>query len=223
MAEHGFNGWVDFGTPFFSAKNPDADLNPALTEFFLELEQQGERYRNPDRTPSHQVEIFESAFDLFNWNQPSVQAMRQFCMANVWRAVQQCNGYSVEHCKGLQAVVDSWFHITRTGGYIATHTHPMASWSGVYMVDPGGEPEGDELGGVINFKDTRPQANMYIDPGNQRMQRPFSHGSINYPMKPGDLMLFPSWVQHEVTPYLGRKPRITVAFNCSFKRRGERD
>jgi hypothetical protein len=37
-------------------------------------------------------------------------------------------------------------------------------------------------------------------------------------MQPGDLMVFPSFVQHEVTPYFGQAPRITVAANCSFRK-----
>ncbi len=36
-------------------------------------------------------------------------------------------------------------------------------------------------------------------------------------MRPGDLLVFPSYVQHEVTPYFGEQPRITVAANCSFR------
>ena len=32
---------------------------------------------------------------------------------------------------------DSWFHVTRRGGFFALHNHPNASWSGVYCVDPG--------------------------------------------------------------------------------------
>lgn len=222
MAQPKLNNWPDFATPFFSGQHPaGGPLNAELSRFFLGLEEGGDKNRNPDKTPSNQVEIFESAFDLFNWTEPCVQNLRQFCIANLWQAVAQINGYSPEQCQGLRVFVDSWFHVTRLGGYISTHTHPMASWSGVYMVDPGGDPaDGHDLGGVLNFKDPRAQANMYIDPGNQALQRPFSHGSINLPMKPGDIMLFPSWVQHEVTPYMGNKPRITVAFNCSFKRAG---
>jgi hypothetical protein len=71
---------------------------------------------------------------------------------------------------------------------------------------------------VLNFKDPRPHANMYLDPGNLSWSRPNHMGSVNFPMQPGDMMLFPSFLQHEVTPYLGQKPRLTVAFNCSFHR-----
>ncbi len=218
MAEPEIRQWGEWATPMFGTRNPDENLNRELAAFFLGLEAQGERHRNPDKTPSNQVEIFESAFDLFKWKEPSVQRLKQFCMNGLWYAVRRSNNYSIGECQNLRVFVDSWFHITHFGGYISYHTHPMASWSGVYMVDPG-EPDGDlERGGILNFKDPRPHCNMYLDPGNYRWGRQNHMGSLNFPMEPGELMLFPSFVQHEVTPYLGRKPRITVAFNCSFRR-----
>ena len=33
----------------------------------------------------------------------------------------------------------------------------------------------------------------------------------------GQLVLFPSWVLHDVKPYEGEGERITVAFNCWFQ------
>ncbi|MGB5809375.1 MAG: putative 2OG-Fe(II) oxygenase, partial [Polyangiales bacterium] len=86
-----------------------------------------------------------------------------------------------------------------------------------YMVDPGERPAEFPMAGVLNFKDPRINANMYLDPGNQNWRKPYHVGSINYDMRPGDLLVFPSFVQHEVTPYLGKLPRITVAANCSFR------
>lgn len=35
----------------------------------------------------------------------------------------------------------AWAAVNRKGHYNAPHVHPMATWSGVYYVDPGDEPE----------------------------------------------------------------------------------
>jgi len=35
--------------------------------------------------------------------------------------------------------------------------------------------------------------------------------------EPGQLVLFPSYVLHDVKPFEGEGERITVAFNCWFK------
>ena len=34
--------------------------------------------------------------------------------------------------------------------------------------------------------------------------------------RPGELVMFPSWVLHDVKPFEGEGERITIAFNCWF-------
>jgi hypothetical protein len=214
MSEQKLQQWGEWCSPMFAIHNADSALNRELGAYFLDLESQGDKYRKPDKTPSNQFEIFESDFDLFRWEEPCVQKLRDFCLNGLWRVVARMNRYSEDDIRGMRVFVDAWFHVTRFGGYISYHSHPMASWSGVYMVDPG-EPG---KGGILNFKDPRPHANMYMDQGNSAWQHPVQLGSRNFPMQPGDLLLFPSFLQHEVRPYMGEQPRITVAFNCKFRK-----
>jgi len=210
--------WGDFAIPMFSARYPQPDFfNSSLKKFILDQEAQGEKYRNPDYIPSNQVRIFESSFDLFKDPDRAIQELKMFFLHGVIQAVARTNDYTREQCENLRVITDAWYHVTRFGGYISSHNHPNASWSAVYMVDPGDQPEDMPRGGMLNFKDPRTTANMYMDPGNQGWKKPYHMGSINYGMKPGDLLIFPSFVQHEVTPYYGESPRITVAANCSFR------
>lgn len=210
--------WGDFSTPVFSASYPQPKaLNEALKSHILEQEAQGEKYRNKEYIPSNQVRIFESTFDLFRDPHPAIQELKMFFLHGVLHAVASTNGYSPEDCSRLRVITDAWYHVTRFGGYISSHIHSNASWSAVYMVDPGETPTDLPLSGTLNFKDPRTTAHMYRDAGNSNWQRPHHVGSVNYPMKPGELLVFPSFIQHEVTPYLGKLPRITVAANYSFR------
>ena len=209
-----------FAAPIVTTQLPDAEpLNRQLRELFLVREGQGDRYRKRLKTPTAQVNIFESEFDLFNWPDPPVQALRGFCLNALGRAVVELNEYSVEQTQQLnqlQLVVDSWFHVTRSGGYIGAHTHPLASWSGVYCVSPGEEPPDHPESGVLRFLDARPYANMYLDAGNVRLKRPYGSGGIDYKLKGGQLVMFPSYLVHEATAFFGRDERITVSFNAAF-------
>ena len=210
--------WGDFSTPFFATRYPNpGPLNSELSRFILGQEAEGEKYRNPEYIPSNQVQIFESSFDLFKDPNKAIQELKMFFLHGIVHAVTETNGYSAEKCQGLKVFTDAWYHVTRYGGYISSHLHPNASWSAVYMVDPGDQPEDLPRGGMLNFKDPRTTANMYMDPGNQNWKKPSHVGSVNYAMQPGDLLVFPSFIQHEVTPYLGKAPRLTVAANCSFR------
>lgn len=204
-----------FASPIVATALPRPEaLNAQLRALFLSREAEGDRYRKRRKTPTVQINIFESEFDLFHWPDPPVQELRRFCLQALTYVIQQLNGYDVETMKSMQIVPDCWFHITRFGGYISNHTHPNASWSGVYCVHPGESPPQHPDSGVLRFPDARPYANMYQDLGNAQLREPFGYGSTNYKLQAGQLILFPSYLAHEVTPFYGRDDRITVAFNC---------
>ena len=116
----------------------------------------------------------------------------------------------------LQIFSHTWFHVTRHGGFTILHTHPMASWSGVYCIDPGETPEDRPESGVLRFHNPHHYSNYFVDAGNLRLKPPYHHGTWSIRFQPGQLVLFPSWLQHEVMPFYGSNERITVAFNCWF-------
>lgn len=205
-----------FAAPLVETRHPEPGrLNRALRELFLAREGPG---IEPDpKTPTLKHNVFESHFQLFAWREACVQQLRQFVISSVVRTVQTLNGYSDEQMARLQVSNHSWFHITRAGGYASGHNHPMAAWSSVYCVDPGDDEDANNPdNGVLRFLDARPSASMYIDPGNMHLKRPYGHGSINYRLEPGQLVIFPSHLMHEVAPYHGRRERITVASNFWF-------
>ncbi len=206
-----------FATPLAVTVLPNAAaLNRDLKALFLAREAEGERWRKPVATRTVQINIFESEFNLFTWADAPVQHLRAFCLGKLGELITQLNGYRPDEVAKLKLRVDCWFHITRHGGYISNHTHPMASWSGVYCVAPGERPAAHPDSGVLRFPDARPYANMYQDHGNAKLRQPYGAGSLNYKLEPGQLVLFPSYLAHEVTPFFGRDERITVAFNASL-------
>jgi uncharacterized protein (TIGR02466 family) len=116
---------------------------------------------------------------------------------------------------------DSWFHITRRGGFFGLHNHPMASWSGVYCVAPGNHDPDKPDSGLLSFLNPATTGAMYMDAANARIQPPFGYGIRHVRFEPGQLVLFPSWIMHDVKPFEGEGERITVAFNCWFSLKDE--
>ena len=49
-----------------------------------------------------------------------------------------------------------------------------------------------------------------------KMPLPYGYQIANLRLEAGQLVLFPSWVLHDVKPFEGEGERITVAFNCWF-------
>jgi len=111
---------------------------------------------------------------------------------------------------------DTWFHITRPTGYFVAHNHALASWSAVYCVKEGADPGRTSRGGLLRLFDTRTGADAFLDPANQRLRQPFIVSDLDLQLQAGQLVVFPSYLFHEVTPYYGSDIRITVATNCWF-------
>ncbi|MGA9854171.1 MAG: putative 2OG-Fe(II) oxygenase [Gammaproteobacteria bacterium] len=210
-----------FASPIIHTVMTDCvGLNQNLRSLFLRWETDPTRKRSSVPTPVIKVAVYESGFDLFSNPEPEIQALRQFCLQALGYVIAQLNAYSNEDMAGLRIYEHSWYHLTRYAGYTAQHNHPMASWSGVYCVDPGDAVPERPNNGVLRFLEARTTASMYLDPGNAHLQTPYVFGDIAYPMTAGQLLLFPSYLLHEVAPYYGQRERITVAFNAWVREAG---
>ena len=206
-----------FAVPLAQDFLPDAAaLNARIRTLLLSREAEGKRYANPNPSLVQQAGVFESDFNLFSWPEECIQALRHFCWTTLGRTLAELNQYSPEDMQRLQIFSHTWFHVTRHGGFTILHTHPMASWSGVYCVDPGETPDDRPESGVLRFHNPHHYSNYFLDAGNQNLKPPYSHGTWNVRLSPGQLVLFPSWLQHEVMPFYGNDERITIAFNCWF-------
>lgn len=188
-------------------------LNPRLRERFLAWENdEGRRSSMPTEVLKHAV--YESDFSLFTREDPVVSELARLCLSALGELIMQINDYSSQEMRDLRIYHHSWYHITRHGGYTSAHNHPMASWSGVYCVTPGETPANERDSGSLRFLDPRPNPAMYLDPGNSHIGATYAPGALAFRLVPGQLLLFPSWLMHEVTPFWGRDERITVAFNA---------
>jgi len=204
-----------FAVPLGEARLvPCERLNRELEALFLARET--DEHRNP--MPSHipQEEVFESRFNLFRWPEPCVQELRKFMLDTVAETVLQASTVSAQDFTSLKFHNHTWFHVTRHAGSFVSHNHPMASWSAVYCVRVGEVPPDQPGSGLLRLFDPRPGANAYLDPGNAQLHASFRLSPLEVRLEEGQVIVFPSYVFHEVTPFYGRDTRITVATNCWF-------
>jgi hypothetical protein len=204
-----------FAVPLGEARLvPCERLNRELEALFLARET--DENRNP--MPSHipQEELFESRFNLFRWPEPCVQELRKFMLDTVAQTVLQATTLSAQDLARLKFHNHTWFHVTRHAGSFVCHNHPMASWSAVYCVRAGEAAAGQPGSGLLRFFDPRGGANAYLDPANAHLQPPFALKPLEFRLTEGQIVVCPSHLFHEVTPFYGRDLRITVATNCWF-------
>lgn len=204
-----------FATPFGEMRLQNCErLNRELEALFLQRET--EEYRNP--SPSHvpQLETFESRFNLFRWTESCVQELRSFMLNAVAQMVIETTSLKPQDIARLSFQNHTWFHISRYAGSFVLHNHPLASWSAVYCVRAGETVARHPDSGLLRFFDVRQGANAYLDPANATLQRAYALAPVELKLEAGQLVIFPSYVFHEVTPFYGSDTRITVATNCWF-------
>lgn len=99
-----------------------------------------------------------------------------------------------------------WANSMGEGTHHTMHTHPLCVLSGVYYVNlpPGSSP----------FKIEDPRLGLMMAAPPRKNSAPLiEHNFINIASKPGDFILFESWMRHEVPPHRGKKRRLSVSFN----------
>jgi uncharacterized protein (TIGR02466 family) len=108
---------------------------------------------------------------------------------------------------GRPLTLDSlWINVLPPGGFHSGHLHPLSAVSGTYYVTM---PPG---AAALRFEDPRSAHLMAAPPRRARArqdQRPF----VYLTAKPGELLLWESWLRHEVPLNGGEEERISVSFN----------
>ncbi len=208
-----------FAVPFAFSRHPEPDrLNASLRRFLLAEESRGEAAANPRPLTTRNAPVFESDFNLFRNPDPAIQELKLFCWDQLLAVIGHLNGYSLQILQTLQIYNDAWFHISRRGGFFGLHNHPNASWSGVYCVDPGTHDPDRKDSGALCFVNPMTAGAMFMDAGNGLIPPPFGTQLRSVHFEPGQLVLFPSSILHDVKPFEGQGERITIAFNCWFTR-----
>lgn len=109
--------------------------------------------------------------------------------------------------RGNRPLCDSlWVNVMPEGGSHTSHIHPNSVISGTYYV---AVPEG---AGPIVFEDPRLGLLMAAPPRKATAPREFRAHARETP-KPGTLLLWESWLRHEVPLNRAEGNRISVSFN----------
>ena len=203
-----------FATPIYHTNLDDDELRRSVKE--LILGRQNESHRHPRPPQGRHSGVFESRFDFLDSpDTDALAALRSVLLVHLQAFLAVVQGLRPDEVGMEQIRFHSWFHVTSAGGYFQPHNHPNASWSLVYCVDNGHEPRcsEEEQSGCLVFSDPRLAASMYLDRFNRRQHRDVAFDGAKYFLRDDDLLIFPSFVKHHVTPYYGNDLRITVAAN----------
>ena len=107
------------------------------------------------------------------------------------------------------SMTDCWVNIMPQGVVHGLHLHPLSTISGTYYVQT---PKGCS---AIKFEDPRLDRFMAAPPrraDSDAENKPWYH----VPAEAGKLVLFESWLRHEVAPNPSATARVSISFNYSW-------
>lgn len=113
--------------------------------------------------------------------------------------------------KGRKLVLDSlWINILPPGGVHTSHIHPHSVLSGTFYVSI---PEGAS---ALKLEDPR-LGFMMAAPPRKAKARPENRTFAYLSPRPGTILLWESWLRHEVPVNEAESERVSVSFNYAWQ------
>ena len=94
------------------------------------------------------------------------------------------------------------------GGHHTLHTHWNGHMSGFYFL------KASDKTSMPLFEDPRSGNMMNLLPEKDKTKLTYASSQINYKVKPGRIMFFPSYMPHQYTVDMGYEPFRFIHFNC---------
>ena len=193
-----------FATPLVNYQWSDTmELNAALHELIMT------RLEEDSGVQKSNVGGWHSTTDFLSWDAPCVQELRQ----RLERFTVELTGLVLDPAKKerkIQFSIEAWANVLRHGDYNSMHVHPNSFWSGCYYINGNDPVEGHPFSGKLELIDPRPGASLsYAENTNL-------YGRFLLTPVAGQMIVFPSWLQHQVHPYFGESERVSIAFNISM-------
>lgn len=153
----------------------------------------------------HGYTSYSSVNDLHR-RSPTFQALENLITREVLAYARKIG---IDDSAAKKLTMDTcWVNVMHEHASHTLHLHPLSVISGTFYLSlPAGAPG-------IRFEDPRLDRFMARPPCNPRRSREL-RPLLELPCKAGDLVLFESWLRHEVPAHLGKQPRISISFNYS--------
>jgi uncharacterized protein (TIGR02466 family) len=146
---------------------------------------------------------WHSSTDLPSWPEPAVQALTRWTARCTEQATMST--YHGNRPVSFDAWrMNGWANVNPPGGYNRLHNHARRNWhwSACYYVELGDIPAAN-AGGALVFVE---RATGLVPTGAPPR-------TFRFVPQEGMLIIFPSWLHHEVEPHEAGSDRISIAFN----------
>jgi uncharacterized protein (TIGR02466 family) len=193
-----------FTTPVYEAQLDDAALLDALAHMARTLASEDRAGRAWSRAHRYKGYTSYASLDDLPRRDPDVAALVRSLDRHVAAFAREC-AFDLARKLKLDSL---WVNILKPGGTHSGHIHPHSVVSGTIYIDV---PPGS---GGLRFEDPRLPMMMAAPtrlPDAPQERRPF----VTIAPAPGTILLWESWLRHEVEANGAKAERISISFNYS--------
>ncbi len=170
---------------------------------FREMDEQGRKWSKKNYPGGYTS--YGSISKLFK-NSSTFDELRQKIDKHVQKYARSLDMDTRKH---KLEMTNLWVNIVPKHTYHGLHLHPLSTVSGTYYVQV------PKNSGAIKFEDPRMSAFMGSVPRLPNAHRDNERFHSITP-KAGDVVLFESWLKHEVMQNLSAKDRVSISFNYNW-------
>jgi len=127
------------------------------------------------------------------------------CMNIRYEILDELKKYSATSSIDFNKLGNSWANIQDVGGTLLPHTHSLSSMSGALYINI------DEHSSKLNFHNPNPFVSFT---NSDMVSSYFMHRTYWIEAKKGDLLIFPSWLQHSSHAPNKTSDRTVISFNA---------
>jgi len=187
-----------FATRLYRAQLPAA-ANTALAKASLAIAREDVAGQRWAKTHGYRGYTSYASLDDLPWRAPEFADLVRRIAPHVRRFAGE-----LQFERTKLALDSLWLNVMEPGAVHGAHIHPHSAISGTYYV---AVPKG---AGAIRFEDPRLPLMMAAPAKRQRARdKPF----VTIAPGPGTLLLWESWLRHDVPQNDAKRPRISISFN----------
>lgn len=159
--------------------------------------------------------IYSDVHDMTNpWGDTVETSFKYDSKTDILSKAKRTQQIFLDHCNNFLTLLnldckirikESWFNISNTNNFQRMHLHNEYDISGIYYFQAS-ENSGDVVFQNPSLVNRYHKLTSSID------------SKVNYQPSTGKLLLFPSFLEHEVLPNMSKNKRISVAFNANIEK-----
>jgi uncharacterized protein (TIGR02466 family) len=190
-----------FATPLYEAEIRREELLEELAHSIRSLAQDDEAGRRWSRDHHYAGYTSYASLNDLPKRDPAFADLAKILTKHATEFAEEC-AFDLHRKPRLDSL---WVNLLKDGQH-SGHIHPHSIISGTLYVEV---PKGS---GAIRFEDPRLPL-MMVAPQRRQDAREDLQSFVNLQPRPGLLLMWESWLRHEVLPGSGRGERLSISFN----------